>query len=189
MTEPQQPKEVVIDVTPILGEAGFSLNWSMLDLSGNPVQVTMRGASAADWKTVFFQRRDFLAEALHGGWDYPAKPQKPAPQQAQTSKPAPAKPAAKPAAPVANGNGLTFAAEMLTVSINSGKTYYKVSGGKFKKFGVTVWPETLEAAGIDPNGIPNEGIDLTGYTAHYVTKDDGSGNPQKVVQLDPPEDF
>lgn len=76
----------------------------------------------------------------------------------------------------------TFAAEQMTATVDDGKVYWKVKGGQFQKFGVSIWPEALEAAGFDPEAMnPMKPIDLTGWTAHYLTKE--NGQPRKIVRL------
>lgn len=78
----------------------------------------------------------------------------------------------------------SFTAESLSATVDDGKVYWKVRGGMFKKFGVTVWPETLAAAGFDADLSPLKSHDLTGYTAVYVLNEEGKA--QKVIQLIPP---
>jgi hypothetical protein len=74
----------------------------------------------------------------------------------------------------------TFAAEKLVCSVNDGKTYYKVQGGPFTKFGVTVWPETI-AHILDLDQLdPTQTYDLTGYTCTYLRVDN---KPKKVTAL------
>lgn len=87
---------------------------------------------------------------------------------------------------VAHQTGPTqsFTAESLSATVDDGKVYWKVRGGMFKKFGVTVWPETLAAAGFDADLSPLKSHDLTGYTAVYVLNEEGKA--QKVIQLIPP---
>jgi hypothetical protein len=75
----------------------------------------------------------------------------------------------------------TFDAERLVGSTQGDKVYWKVQGGKFSKFGVTVWPEVLEAAGFAAEQDPTQEYNLEGYTAYYTLKDDGK--PNKVVNL------
>lgn len=81
---------------------------------------------------------------------------------------------------------LTFMAEKLTANVTGGKTYWKVMGGRFAKYGVTVWPEVLNAAianGLLPGDDelnPMREYDLAGLTACYVEND---GKPQKVTRL------
>lgn len=75
-----------------------------------------------------------------------------------------------------------LAVEQMTATVADGKVYWKVKGGQFQQFGISVWPETLEAAGFDPEALnPMKPVDLTGWTAHYITKEDGK--PKKVVRL------
>jgi hypothetical protein len=77
---------------------------------------------------------------------------------------------------------LFFDAVELVGESSGGKESWKVKGGKFTQYGVRIWPEILDAA-----GIPSENLDvsrtykLDGYTAYYVEND--KGNPQKVVNL------
>lgn len=78
-------------------------------------------------------------------------------------------------------DALTFKAENLTKSTEGDKTYYKVKGGKFAQFGVTVWPEVLAEAGFDLDTLGGV-TPLTGYTAHYILNE--NGNPAKVVGLE-----
>ena len=70
----------------------------------------------------------------------------------------------------------------LVVTMAGGKTYWKVKGGQFTKFGVTVWPEVLKDAGLATDLDPMQVYSLQGYKAFYVTKDEGK--PDKVVKLE-----
>lgn len=79
-----------------------------------------------------------------------------------------------------SGQRVMFPADVLTVNASSGKRYFKIKGGRFAKFGVTVWPEVLQAAGIDPDEITKD-TPLTGYVAHAEVAADGK--PSKVVKL------
>jgi hypothetical protein len=61
-----------------------------------------------------------------------------------------------------------------------------VKGGKFKKFGVTCWPETLEAAGIAEKMDPlKENKPKGNWVAKYSERqnDEGKWVPDKVVSL------
>jgi len=57
-----------------VGESGLSLNWSMLDKHGCPVQLTMRGVNAASWPVLFWQRASFVELATKNGWKFPNAP-------------------------------------------------------------------------------------------------------------------
>lgn len=74
-----------------------------------------------------------------------------------------------------------FPAIRLNVSMKSGKYYYNVTGGRWMKHGVLVWPEALKMAEIDIDAIPTDGLDLKGYTAWAQM--DGT-NPKKIVRLE-----
>tara|TARA_R110000787_G_scaffold150717_5_gene264650 strand:- start:155 stop:640 length:486 start_codon:yes stop_codon:yes gene_type:complete len=74
----------------------------------------------------------------------------------------------------------TFAASSLVCSINDGTTYYKVQGGPFIKFGVTVWSEVIGTIFDLDQLDPTQTYDLTGYTATYLRVD---GKPKKVTAL------
>lgn len=79
-----------------------------------------------------------------------------------------------------------FQAHELVANVSAGKTYWKVKadGGKFGKYGVTVWPEVLEEA-IKAGLIPEEELDprityqLTGLLAGYIETDKG----RKITRL------
>lgn len=80
-----------------------------------------------------------------------------------------------------NGGGI-FAAEELVANVHDGKVYWKVKGGRFKQYGVTIWPEVLEKAGFHPEKMdPMATYDIHEFMAHYVVND--KGNPSKIIEL------
>lgn len=170
----------------------FSLSFQIKDPKGGIVNVTLSdGATIEEVRRAFEVKRQFLALAEGQGWRMihskldvatPEPAPVPAPSTQATPLSQPPYPASRPAAngSAAPAGALTFAADTLSVKVEEGKTFFKVKGGKFSKFGVTVWPEVLEAAGIDPQHIPVAGLSLKGWTAHY-TETDGR---QKVVHLE-----
>lgn len=91
--------------------------------------------------------------------------------------------ASRPIAPA--GPVQTFKAALLEGSVNAGKSYWKVKGGPFTKYGVTVWPEVLAMHTIFNNLAAGGTKDLTGWTAEYITKQNDKGDtvPDKVVRL------
>ena len=70
---------------------------------------------------------------------------------------------------------------------NKGRLSFKVKGGRYQKFGVTMWPEVLEAAGLKIADFPiGEEIDFRGYMAVYTNadaNDEGKVYPDKIVKL------
>jgi hypothetical protein len=98
------------------------------------------------------------------------------PAVAVASMPGAASAPAQPAAPTV----LSVPVAEITATVADGKAYWRVKGGEFQKWGVIVYPEVLEAAGLtDLN--PLKPFNEPGWVAHYVTKEDGK--PKKVVAL------
>lgn len=160
-------------------EAGFSTNLYLNHTASGRVQFTFRGAHAGDWQEVMVTVHDFLAYMHQQGWLMDGEA-----QEAKKSAVTPFDP--EPVRTNLDGDGnevKTFTADRLSVETKDGKTYYKVIGTPFTKYGVNVWPEVLEAAGID--GTAN----IAGWRADYVTKvtDKGQTVPAKVVRLLPPK--
>lgn len=92
-----------------------------------------------------------------------------------------------------NGNALpdvkSAVAGRLSWEVHDGKTSYKVldavfpAGEKGTKYGITVWPEVLKAAGLtmeQGQPVPN----ISGWRVDYICND--KGYPAKVIRLLPP---
>jgi hypothetical protein len=82
----------------------------------------------------------------------------------------------------ANTNPLTFETEHLVCEIRNDKQYFKIKGGMFRAYGVTVWPEVLTQAGIPVAKLEGKEYSIPGYVAEYVLND--KGKPSKVVKLE-----
>lgn len=79
-------------------------------------------------------------------------------------------------------SGGSFPAERMVCTVDKGQAYWKVIGGEFQKFGLSIWPEAMIASGLDPEAMnPMKPVDLTGWTAHFVTK---NGKAKKVIRLE-----
>ena len=72
--------------------------------------------------------------------------------------------------------------EKLLVTLTNGKKYYRVKGGMWMKYGVTVWDEVLVQAGIPVGKLEGKEYDLKGYKATFIRKADGK--PDKVTKLE-----
>lgn len=85
--------------------------------------------------------------------------------------------------PLAPPQPLTFEAEVLTVTMDETGLKTKVKGaGGFGRYGLRIWPEVLEAAGISPAALqPGQTYNLAGWVAEYVNGD--NGRPLKVTAL------
>lgn len=78
----------------------------------------------------------------------------------------------------------SFTANKLTATVDKGNVYWKVTGGVFQKFGVNVWPEVLDEIGLSDLD-PLKQYDLAGWTAVYITNENGS--PKKITQMHKPD--
>lgn len=92
----------------------------------------------------------------------------------------PAAAAAAPSASQADGHDVVDATK-ISVEVKNGKVFHKVHGGRWMKYGVTIWPEVLARSGILAADIPVTGLDLTGYTATILMT---NGKPDKVLKLE-----
>lgn len=76
----------------------------------------------------------------------------------------------------------SFATVKLYCTKTNDKMYFKVAGGQYVKYGVTVWPEVLASAGIKWSALDPKPYDFLGYKAFYIKN--GKGNPEKVIRLE-----
>lgn len=84
-------------------------------------------------------------------------------------------------------SGHAFEVESIKLAAGGDHPRWVVKGGKFKKFGVTCWPETLEAAGIAVKLDPLKDNKPRGHwVAHYSERENDEGRwvPDKVTQLE-----
>lgn len=121
------------------------------------------------------------------GYQAPAKPSNGNGAQAQTE--AVTLPAGVPVEAQTQGNGAigadetleTVPAESMAATMNDGKIAWKIKGGRFTKFGVTIYPEALKSAGYAPDDLdPRQVYNLTGKNAVILVKD---GKAKKVTRL------
>jgi hypothetical protein len=87
---------------------------------------------------------------------------------------------------IATRSGKEF--EVVSIQLAAGGDHprWVVKGGKFKKFGVTCWPETLEAAGVADKMDPlKENKPRGNWVAKYSERqnDEGKWVLDKVVSL------
>lgn len=68
----------------------------------------------------------------------------------------------------------------IKVENRNGKTYYRLAGGRWLKFGVAVWPEVWEKAGIDPSSYP---VGDHPFKARMVVQLGADGKPEKVLEI------
>lgn len=171
--------------SPTLPEAGFSATVKIV----NPTNqfewlVTTRAESAKDGLPRLALIEEWASK--HGYLSFDAYvDQRRAERDGngnQPARPANNPPVRQPNPVQQNGQAHSFQAESLEATVNKGKAYWKIKGGKFAKYGVTIWPEVLEETGFNLDELdPMQTYNLPGYTAHYTLKDDGK--PEKVIKL------
>lgn len=71
---------------------------------------------------------------------------------------------------------------IIDVEWKQGKKLFSIRCGRWQKFGVRIWPEVLKEAGIEPDALPPEGMDIGTCDIHYVMKPDGQ-YPDKVIKI------
>ena len=178
--------EGTLEVAVAWPETPVSVNFYAVDKDGFNYQWTLR-----DFDEMRLARR--VSEFKHWLLDHGVLP-KPVGQQPQQSQPAAPQPPVSGTTngthtpPPATGNKSagqeqSFAADSLIGSILEGKLYWKVKGGRFSKYGVSIWPEVLKAAGYDVDALdPRQVYGLNGFTAYYAT--DENGKATKVTRLE-----
>lgn len=82
-----------------------------------------------------------------------------------------------PAAPATS-----FAVSEISATVADGKVYWRVKGGEFQKWGVIVYSEVLDAAGLTERMNPLKPFAEAGWVAHYTLKE--NGKPKKVTRLE-----
>ena len=158
-------------------EAPRSVNFYGVSTKGWNLQFTIR---SVDNESLLKELGDLINRVEALGVVPKAVGQQPSNVSHDTAPPPPPTSAPPPVHEVAYD---TFEAAELEGSTRGDKTYWKVKGGKFSKYGVTIWPEVLEEAGFNVNDLdPATVYSLAGYTARYVTKEDGK--PDKVIKLE-----
>ena len=176
------------------GDAPFSDNFHWVDTDDFRHQITVRANTGAQLlERIDAARTNLLKRgATPSGQSSPPQAAHNGSGQAQSAPPTLRVIAATAAHPEGAGasheGSLSFEAESLVGSTSEGKTYWKVRGGMFKKFGVTIWPEVLTKAGFDMEELnPATSYNLIGYTATYLLNAEKSTPekevPDKVVAL------
>ena len=85
-----------------------------------------------------------------------------------------------------NRDGKAFEVDSIKLAAGGDHPRWVVKGGNFKKFGVTCWPETLQAAGIVAKLDPLKDNKPRGrWMARFVERlnEEGRWVPDKVTEL------
>lgn len=194
MAEEQKPSEMTLDDAKAMikdlekklaqvptPEAVYSFSTVALSKDGLSATWTIRARHGEDGKSFYHRVDHFVQYAIGNGWNVPSKivaQQTQLPTQPQANTP----PTKSVDAPKAGDEVETFKAQSMSATVNAGKTYWKVIGGKYSKYGLTIWKEALEEAGFAFDKLdPMTTYDLSAFTAH-VWKDE-TGKATKVFKL------
>lgn len=84
-----------------------------------------------------------------------------------------------------------FDVDQIVPAVLDGKVYWKARGGKFSKYGVSLWEEVAALSGLNLDSLDSVAgyFPPPGTQAEYITTTDDNGKekPKKVVRLIFPE--
>ena len=158
-------------------EAIYSFSTIALSKDGMGATWTVRGRCGENAASFYARVDSVLQSLLKHGWATASKP-----EMKQAALP-PTKTESAPAATVQSTEPPeTFKAQSLVATMNEGKIYWKVKGGRYGKFGVTIWGETLAEAGFDVAQLDASKVyDVSAFTAHVWKNEEGK--PTKIFKL------
>lgn len=165
-----------------MNEAKASFNGYFRSPQGNKDQFTLRQADEQSDKEFVLRVRSFVKLLAENGWVEWLRPE--STDALENGK-------EETRSPHNDGhqtthNGKSFEVEAIKLAAGGDHPRWVVKGGKFKKFGVTCWPETLEAAGIAEKLDPLKDNKPKGnWVAHYNERENEEGKivPDKVTKL------
>jgi hypothetical protein len=162
-----------------MNEASASFNGYFRSPAGNKDQFTLRQSEGQTDKDFIARVKLFVQLLADNGWT--AENENRSPREFENAKLQDAG---------ENGgaarNGKSFEVENIKLAAGGDHPRWVVKGGNFKKFGVTCWPETLEAAGVAEKLDPLKDNKSKGdWIAHYTERqnDEGKWVPDKVTKL------
>jgi hypothetical protein len=156
-----------------MNEAKASFNGYFRSSAGAKDQFTLRQTDEQSDKDFVARVKQFTALLAANGWS-------------QWDASAPAAEAHAGGDEDAGRNGKAFEIESIKLAAGGENPRWVVKGGNFKKFGVTCWPETLEAAGVADKLDPLKDNKPKGnWVAHYTERQNEEGRwvPDKVTRL------
>jgi len=170
-----------------MNEARGSWNGYFTSPAGNKDQFTLRQEDQQKDVDFILRIKQFGKDLAANGWKpvggnghvQPTPASKSETPSATERKPADESPPA--------GNTKTFDITSIQLAAGGAHPRWVVKGGNFTKFGVTCWPETLEAAGVAEKLDPlKENKPKGNWIAHYVERENDEGKmvPDKVVRLE-----
>jgi hypothetical protein len=162
-----------------MNEALASFNGYFRSPAGNKDQFTLRQADDQSDQEFIARVRRFVKLLADHGWTAENGNRSPREfENAKLQQPGEFEGASR--------NGKFFEVESIKLAAGGDHPRWVVKGGKFKKFGVTCWPETLEAAGVAEKLDPLKDNKPKGaWVAHYNQRQNEEGKwvPDKVTRL------
>ena len=155
-------------------EARGSYNGYFYSPNGSKDQFTLRQADEQSDEAFILRVTNFTKLLEEQGWT-PWEP-------ATTSDAATGEATARTAV----GGQKEFDLESIQLAAGGEHPRWVIRGGNFKKFGVTCWPEVLQAAGIAEKLDPlKENKPKGRWLARYIERENDEGRlvPDKVVEL------
>jgi hypothetical protein len=156
-----------------MNEAKASFNGYFRSPAGAKDQFTLRQTDEQSDKDFVARVKQFTALLAASGWS-------------EWEASAPAAEVQAGSDEDASRNGKAFEIESIKLAAGGENPRWVVKGGNFKKFGVTCWPETLEAAGVADKLDPLKDNKPKGnWVAHYTERQNEEGRwvPDKVTRL------
>ncbi len=157
-----------------MNEAKASFNGYFRSPAGSKDQFTLRQTDEQSDKDFVARVKQFTALLAANGWT-----EWDAGLQTETAS-------VRPAEDGAIQGMKVFEVESIKLAAGGDNPRWVVKGGNFKKFGVTCWPETLEAAGVAEKLDPLKDNKPKGnWVAHYSERQNEEGRmvPDKVTRL------
>jgi len=171
-----------------MDEAKASFNGYFRSPQGNRDQFTLRQADEQSDKDFIVRVRNFVKLLAENGWTewYAAENESSSPQEfGKTKLQESGENGSDQQSEIRNGK--SFEVESIKLAAGGDHPRWVVRGGKFVKYGVTCWPETLHAAGMADKLDPLKDNKPKGrWVAHYNERqnDEGRWVPDKVTHLE-----
>jgi hypothetical protein len=158
-----------------MNEAKASFNGYFRSPAGNKDQFTLRQTDDQSDKDFVARVKQFIALLAANGW-----------AEWEAGGQVESEPGGRMADEAESRNGKSFEVDSIKLAAGGDNPRWVVKGGNFKKFGVTCWPETLEAAGVAEKLDPlKDNKPKCNWVAHYTERqnDEGKWVPDKVTRL------
>lgn len=165
-----------------MNEAKASFNGYFRSPQGNKEQFTLRQADEQSDKDFVVRVRSFVKLLADNGWTEWLRPE--STDALENEKEETLSP--RNDSHQTTRNGKMFEVESIKLAAGGDHPRWVVKGGNFKKFGVTCWPEMLEAAGLEKLDPLKENKPKGKWVAHYNERenDEGKWVPDKVLNLE-----